>query len=120
MTYPLFFLLLQPQHAILIVMSQEKSDGMSPTELVESWRRKSKFLHNYPDDYAIGVRAGIEACVGGLELEIKRSNYVSGKEATENEIVNQIYSTVWEDVNNGTKVRNIAKLLASKYRVIER
>jgi len=101
-------------------MSQAKSEGMSPTELVESWRKNASMIHDNPDDYSIGVRAGIRACADGLELEIKRSNYVSGKEVSENEIVNQIYSTVWEDVNNGTKVRNIAKLLASKYRVIER
>ena len=97
-------------------MSQEKSDGMSPTELVESWRRKSKFLHNYPDDYAIGVRAGIEACVGGLELEIKRSNYVSGKEATEAELSIEI-----RHMNQVClKSNEMVKYLLSKYRVIEK
>lgn len=97
-------------------MSQEKSDGMSPTQLVAAWRNNSKFLHDNPDDYSIGVKAGIDAAADGLELEIKRSNYVSGKEVTEAELSIEI-----RHMNQVClKSNEMVKYLLSKYRVIEK
>lgn len=93
---------------------------MTPKELVGSWRILAKEIHNNPDDYSIGVRGAVLACADGLELEIERSNFVSGKEITESELENEIWANHFK-MEGGQKernARNIAKILLSKYHII--
>lgn len=107
-------------------MSQEKSDGMSPTELVENWmkwlNRMQALKNETPNPsqdriFISGSIKGIDACIEGLALEIKRSNYVSGKEITQSDLKSLI-----DDILGIYRVQNdiLVKELLSKYRIIER
>lgn len=91
---------------------------MKPNELVAGWRNKAKIIHDNPDDFSIGVRAGVKTCADGLELEIKRSNYVSGKEVDKEELKRLAFDTI---VNiYSYQADSFAELLLSKYRIIKR
>lgn len=88
---------------------------MKPNELVAGWRNKAKAIHNNPDDYSIGVKAGIEACADGLELEIKRSNFVSLNLVEESILENELWSQFPYD-----NVRGIAKYLLQYYHIVKK
>lgn len=88
---------------------------MTPKELVESWKAKIKLIIPC-HDYNEGVINGVLACADGLELEIKRSNFVSGNQVD----VKDLAGILFKEVPNiyGCDVNAVIEKLTAKYHII--